>query len=335
MTWLKAWLFALVVTITSPLATQAEVIKLATLAPEGSPWYDALRDMAEAWKSASAGAIEIKIYAGGIAGDDPDIVRKVRLGQLQAAAITTEGLLRLVPDIMALHLPMMLRSADELNFVRDQVAPELEAQLEDRGYVVLNWADAGWARFFCKQPVANPEDLRPLKIFVWAGDTHTAKAWRDAGYKPVPLAGTDIHGGLQSGMIDCVPTVPIAALSYQWFGLAPHMTELKWAPFMGATVISARVWRRIPEDLRTRMAAIARETGIKLRERIRGLDQEAIEAMTRYGLMVHQVGPAETSLWEQGARDGYGVFRGSMISPAFLDRVEELRREYRAQVASQ
>lgn len=331
MTRIIAGLFALFTAAAATAPAQAKVIKLATLIPVGSSWYGPLRDMAEAWQTTSNGAIKVKIYPGGIAGDDPEVVRKIRIGQLQAATITTEGLRRIIPDIMALHLPLLLRSADELDYIRNQISPELKKRIEAKGFTVLNWADAGWIRFFCKKPVVHPDDLKALKVFVWGGDTVLVKAWRDAGYQPVPLAATDILGGLQSGLIDCVPTVPIAALSYQWFGLAPHMTELKWAPFTGATVISTRVWRKFSKETRARMRAAAEQTGKRLKSRIRGLDQEAIEAMKQYGLRVHEVPSDVVPAWEAAARSGYKAFVGPVISPGFLAMVEKQRRNYRAQ----
>lgn len=193
-----AGLFAFVSAVAPTNFAQSTTIKLATLIPVGSSWYGALRDMAESWKSETGGAIKVKIYAGGIAGDDPEVVRKIRIGQLQAATVTVEGLSRIVPDILALHLPMMIRTADELDYIRQRVASELEARFEARGFKVLNWIDAGWVRFFCNRAVTRPDELKALKLFVWGGDTVGAKAWRDGGFRPVPLAATDFLGGLQS-----------------------------------------------------------------------------------------------------------------------------------------
>ncbi len=310
-------------------SANAETIKLATLIPTGSSWYGPLRDMADAWQTASNGRLRITVYPGGVAGDDPEVVRKLRVGQLQAATITTQGLGKIVPDIIALHLPMLVHSNAELDYIRTRMQPEIQARIKRRGFTVLNWADAGWIRFFCRKPVVHPDDLKPLKIFVWSGNTAVVKAWRDAGYRPVPLAATDILGGLQSGMIDCVPTVPIAALSYQWFGLARHMTDLKWAPFTGATVIATRAWDKLPNDLRQRMRTIAEKTGNRLKERTRALDRQSIEAMQRYGLKVHKVPPEAMREWEQRAQAAYPAIKGTVVSPKFLRRVEKLKTQFR------
>ncbi|MFQ5657708.1 MAG: TRAP transporter substrate-binding protein DctP [Candidatus Methylomirabilales bacterium] len=212
----------LVLSLLLLLATPAfaQTVKLGTLAPEGSPWYNIIRDMTEAWKEGTGGKIRVRLYPGGIAGDDPDMVRKMRIGQLHAAVLTGAGLSDIAPEIQALMMPMMLASYEELDFVRDRLAPKLEAILEAKGFKVLNWGEAGWVTFFTQKPVVRPEDLRPLKLFVWSSDTAYVEAWKDAGYRPVPLAATEIHTALQSGLINAFATTPIAALSFQWFGLA-------------------------------------------------------------------------------------------------------------------
>jgi TRAP-type transport system periplasmic protein len=154
----------------------AQTIKLGTLAPEGSPWHNILRDMAESWKTATGGTVQFRIYSGGVAGDEPDMVRKIRVGQLHAAALSGAGLSAIAPEIQALQMPMMLTSSEELDYVRDRLAPKLEAILEAKGFKVLNWGDAGWVQFFAQKPVVGPEDLKPMKLFVWAGETAYVEA---------------------------------------------------------------------------------------------------------------------------------------------------------------
>src|SRR5215470_17738308 len=168
MKWILLACLAAAAIIGAPGRGSAEVIKLGTLAPQGSPWYDALRDIGEAWKAESGGRIELIIYAGGVAGDEPDMVRKMRIGQLQAAALSEAGLHQILPEVRALMMPMVLHSYAELDCVRDRVAPELERLFEAKGFKILNWGDAGWIRFFTTKPVTGPDDLKGLRIFVWA-----------------------------------------------------------------------------------------------------------------------------------------------------------------------
>ncbi len=319
---------ALAVAAASPAA--ARTIKHGTLAPQGSPWYNAIRDMAEEWKAATGGKVTVRIYPGGAIGDEPDMVRKMRIGQLDAAALSGVGLSRIAQEIQALQMPMMFRSAAELAYVRERIGPKLEQVLEKKGYKVLNWGDAGWVYFFTQKPVVHPDDLKPLKLFAWVGETAHIAAWRDAGYQPVPLPATEIHTALQSGLINAVPTTPVAALSYQWFGLAKHMTDLKWAPLVGATVIALRTWRKIPAEMRPKLLKSARQTGAKLQQVIATLDSRAVEVMKKHGLTVHPVSADVAGEWEKRARAGYPKIIGQIVPAAMVAEVERLRDEYRA-----
>jgi TRAP-type C4-dicarboxylate transport system substrate-binding protein len=225
---------------------------------------------------------------------------------------------------------MMFRSDAELDYVRKRINPNLEAVIDKKGYKVLNWADAGWVYFFTNKSVVGPEDLKPLKLFAWVGETAHISGWRDSGYRPVPLPATEIHMGLSSGLIDAVPTTPVAALSYQWFGLAKNMTDLKWAPLVGATVISRRTWRRIPKDLRPALRKSARVMGQRLQGDIRKLGPASVKVMKKYGLKVHAVPPKVVSAWEKGARKGYPSLIGKVVPAVTVAEVERLRDAYRA-----
>ena len=296
--------------------------------------HEIIRDMAEAWKTAPGADIEVRIYPGGVAGDEADMIRKMRIGQLHAAALTGAGLAKIAPEIQALQMPMMLRSDAELDYVRQRVGPRLEAILEAKGFKLLTWGDAGWVHVFAQRPVVYPDDLKPLKLFTWAGDTATLEAWQKAGFRPVPLAATDIHTALQSGLINAFTTTPIAALSFQWFGLAKHMTDLKWAPLVGAIVISTRTWRALPDEAKPHLLGAARAAGARLKQAVPKLGAEAVEVMKKHGLVVHQVPDDAAAAWERGARAGYASLVDVVVPAEMVAEVERLRDAYRASLAA-
>ncbi len=325
-----ALLLALGVLLIAPAAQAAPiVVKLATLAPEGSLWHLIAKDMAERWKQASDGQVVVRIFPGGIAGDEGDVVRKIRIGQLQAAAVTAGAFQDIDSATMALMIPMLYDSDAELDYVRDRLAPELESRMAARGFVVLNWGDAGWVHFFAKRPVVRPDDLRARKLFVWAGDSVSLDLYRRAGMNAVPLAVTDVLPGLQAGLIDAFDTTPLAALAFQWFAKAPYMTDLPWAPLVGATVIGRGAWERIPPQLRPILLAAAREAGAARREEIRRLDREVVAEMQKYGLRVVPVPPEARGEWRASAEAVYPVIRGKLVPPEYFDAAVRLRDEYR------
>jgi TRAP-type C4-dicarboxylate transport system substrate-binding protein len=312
----------------------AQVIKLGTIAPAGSPWLDAIHTMADEWKAATGGKIEFKIYPGGVVGDDPDMVRKMRIGQLQAAALSNTGLYDIAHEMQALQMPMMISSYEELDFIRDRMAPKLEAILESKGFKVLNWGDAGWLYFFSQQPVFSPEDLKPMKLWVWAGYPAYVEAWKDGGYHPVELALPDILTGLQAGLINAFPAPPLLALANQWFGVAKNMCDVKWAPAIGATVITVKAWNAIDADVRAKLLASSRDVGKRLSGQVRNLDQQAIDAMVKRGLVVNHVGPEGVAEVERVAREAaYPKLIGHVVPADIVAEVQKLRDEFRAQSA--
>jgi TRAP-type C4-dicarboxylate transport system substrate-binding protein len=315
-------------------AAVARTIKLGTLAPEGSIWHEIIRDMAEAWKAAPGADIGVRIYPGGVAGDEADMIRKMRIGQLHAAALTGAGLAMIAPEILAMQMPMMFRSDAELDYVRQRIGPQLAAILEANGFKLLTWGDAGWVHFFAQRPVVYPDDLKSQKLFTWAGDSATLEAWQRAGFRPVPLAATDIHTALQSGLINAIPTTPIAALSFQWFGLAKHMTNLKWAPLIGAIVISTRTWRDLPDAVKPDLLRAARKVGERLKRVVPKLGDEAVEVMMKHGLVVHQVPDDAAAAWERVARASYSSVEDVVVPAAMVAKVTRLRNAYRASLAA-
>ena len=308
----------------------SQVIKLGTVAPEGSPWHEAMLEIAQKWKELSNGRVTLRIYAGGVVGDEKDMLRKIRIGQLHATALTSGTLKDIVPDIEVLSFPMLARTDGELDYVIEKLGPEFEARLAEKGFKVLIWSTVGWVHFFTKEPVITPDDMKKRKLFFWGSDTTYEELLKTTGFNPVPLAITDLLPSLQTGLVDSFAAPPTAALSFQWFAFAPHMTDLRWQPLPGTTVISMKQWNRIPPDLRPLLEGVAREVGTRFQKRIRKLEQEAIAAMKNHGLKVHAVPPAVKEEWRMLVRDkAYPVFVGSRFSKEIFDTVRSVLDEYR------
>ena len=306
------------------------LVKVGTLVPEGSSLHVILKEMGEKWKQAPGGGAQLRFYAGGVLGDEPAMVQKMRVGAIQGGVFTVVGLAQIDPSVYCLTVPMMYRSYEELDYVWEKMKPALEKRFRQKGFEILNWADAGWVTFFSKEPVLLPDDLKRRKFFVWAGDNKAADLWKSAGYSPVPLASTDILPGLQTGLINTFSVTPLTALSFQWFALAPHMADLKWQPLPGATIVAAKVWGEIPAELRPLLEQAAAAAGGKLQARIDALNDQAVDAMRQRGLSITHVTPEMEERWQAIVRDkGLPVFVGTHFSRETLDAVQETLRVYR------
>jgi TRAP-type C4-dicarboxylate transport system substrate-binding protein len=189
-------------------------------------------------------------------------------------------------------------------------------------------------RLFSRDPVVVMDDLRRQKLFTWAGDPELAEGYKIQGLKVVPLPVPEIFSGLQSGLIDALYTAPVAALSYQWFGLANHMTELKVLKLIGATVVTHKTWGKIKPEVRDDVLAAAVEAGDNAREKIRNFEDEAIRVMQEHGLTVHAVTDEQADAWEASSRASWTVYEKSNVPAELIVRVEALRDEYRKQQAN-
>ena len=306
-------------------------VRLATLAPKGTSLHQALLAMGQKWRLAPGGGVDLTIYTDGTMGGEADTVRRIRVGQLQAGMLSVVGLSEIEHTVTALEdLPMMFRSLEEVDYIREKLTAELERRFLDKGFVVLFWCDVGWVRFFSKEPMIHPTDLKKMKVFTWTGAPSQVDIMKAAGYQPVPLETNDILTGLQTGLISAVPTVPLAALAGQFYGPAPHMLEINWAPLVGGTVIAKKTWDSIPAAGQEALRKAAQEAGEQIKQKTRAESDQSVEAMKKRGLTVHQSTPEIDAEWRKVAEDIYPKIRGPMVSAEMFDQVQRLLQEFRA-----
>jgi len=324
-------IFPAILMFISTASSAAVVIKLATVAPKDSIWHEHLKKIDQRWQSTTNGEVKLRIYAGTL-GDEDDILRRVRVGQLDAGTISTAGLSSIHKATQAMHIPLAFTSNEEMEYVRSGIAKKLDPLLAAKGFKVLSWGEVGWVHFFTKEPVTTPDDLRKLKLFVWSnGDSaESEKLWQSFGFNTVSLSSIDIMPALQTGMIDAYQAPPLIALANQWFPFTPYMTDLKWAPLTGATVITDKAWQKIPAQYRHELARIVFEEGLNLQVDVRTLEQEAVDAMIKRGLKIVAVDRAARQTWLEVVELGYPKIRGNVVPEKYFDETLRLRDEFRA-----
>jgi len=308
-----------------------EKIKLGTLAPNGSPWHTLLKEMSQRWTEVSGGKVKLIIYAGGVVGNEGDMVKKTRIGQLQAVAVTTIGLHDISPDSQALDVPMLIDNNELLDYTMEKVQGRFEKSLLDKGYVVLAWSDVGFVRFFSSKRYATLADFTgKSKVFAWEGDPGSIEAWRAMGMHPVVMSSTDIVPSLQTGLIDTVTMSPIYAFSSRIFEKAKFMLDLPWAPLSGATVIRKDAWEKIPADLRPKLLEISREYTKRINAEVRRMDADALATMKKQGLEV--VTPVDEPAFRKAAINTWGVIRGKVVPAEAFDEVKRVVEEGKAKL---
>jgi len=319
--------FILIFMVATQLIGKKIVIKMATLAPEGTDWHGLLVEMGQKWKEATDGNVELRIYPGGVVGDERDMIRKIRIGQIHAAAVTTEGLSELNQDIYSLIIPLLFDNWDDVDWIRERLEDDLIAGIEKSGFKLLTWTDIGWVHWFTKDLMKYPEDLKGMKIFNWAGEFRTLQLWKKGGFNAVQLASIDILSGLQTGLINAIGTNPMVSLASQWFGLANHMLDMRWGLLTGGIVIDKRTWEKIDPKYHEKMLEIIAEIDEEQRETGRYKDGESIKVMQEYGLKINKLSAKDLQYWKEYVEDWYPDIRGSYVPAEIFDKVIALKKE--------
>jgi TRAP-type C4-dicarboxylate transport system substrate-binding protein len=332
---LKKSVFVLILLILAfpVFAANPIVIKVASLAPQGSSWDLSLRQMAKEWNEITEGAVELKIYPNGIMGNEEDVIRKMRIGQVDAAIVTLMGMNQIVPDSFVLGLPFLIQTEDELDFVIEEVTPLFDDEFKKKGFVVLAWSKSGWIHIFSTKKVQNPTDLKDLKFGINSGQPEMIQAFKGMGFNIVSMGPSGLMLALQSGMVEAYYAPPMASASYQWFALAPHMTSIPLSPVLGGFIISERSWNRIPKKYHTELLASVNKVGQSFARETVKMNQQAMDVMLVNGLVVNDISPAVKKQWTSlFLIDDYSalVGEGKPISQAvyddFIKRLEDYRR---------
>lgn len=327
MTGVRRILSALLVVAVCAAPLVAQEVKLASVAPEASPWGSALNRMAAEWSRISGGRVRVRVYHNAIAGTEADVIRKMRIGQLQAAVLTSAGMKLVVPEVFSVSVPFMIGSEEELEYVMERIEPELNELFEENRLHVLAWSRAGWVHFFSKQSVTYPDDLKRQRLAADPNDQELQQAFRIMGYRPIPMPQPELLTSLNSGMVDAFYTSPLVAAGFQWFGLAPYMLDLKVAPFLGAIVITDAAWRRIPAAIKDDLLRSAHLVAAQIEREVQELEAQALETMQRFGLTVQHVTPEIAAVWQEDVQR-HNAAMLDVFDARMTTRIQQLLAEY-------
>jgi TRAP-type C4-dicarboxylate transport system substrate-binding protein len=309
-------------------SAQTTVIKLATVVPENSIWDKNLKQMGAEWSQATGGRVSLTVFGGGSQGDEPTVIRKMRLDALQAASLTVVGLGTIDAAFNVFDVPFFFESYEELNEVTDKLTPEIGKRVEAKGFVLLNWGHGGWTQVFTKTPVRSVDDLKKIKLFTSAGNDRMVQWFKANGFEPRAMAMTDIMTGLTTGMLEGVPTTPLAAMLFQWYRQTPNMLDIGLAPVIGATVMTRKAWNAVPEAERPKLRAAAAGVQKRLQDDVPKQDAASVDAMVKRGLVVTKASGPE---WRKEMDALAKTMRGEMVPPDIFDLAVKARDTYRKQ----
>jgi TRAP-type C4-dicarboxylate transport system substrate-binding protein len=272
-------------------------VKLASMVPANTPWGAALNRMAAEWSAATNGEVKMQIYPNGTQGSESDVLQKLNMNALQAAVFTSFGLRKIVPEIMTLSIPMLIRSDDELSVVFDVLKPSMEEKINSRNYFSMALVRGGWVKIFSKNPVFVPADLKKMKVGSDTQEPAMTAAFKQMGYQVVPVESNRTLIALNGGAIDAIYGSPIASAGMQFFAIAKNMSTVNIAPFLGGIVMNRHTWEMIPEQHREAIFAITQRIGAEIETSLAQLESDAISTMVRHGLVINDVDSRQAQEW--------------------------------------
>jgi TRAP-type C4-dicarboxylate transport system substrate-binding protein len=323
-------LFLTALLIAQAAGAQGLRLKLATMAPDGTLWMKELKVAADEIKERTAGRVSFRFYPGGTMGADSAVLRKIRIGQLHGGVVLAGSLAVIDPDMEIYNLPLLFRSHDEVDYVRQRMDAKFIAGLEEKGYVSFGFSETGFTYLLSAKPTRTFDDLKGRKAWMPQDDPLSLAIVAAAGLSPVPLPISDVLTGLQTGLIDTVAAPPVGAIALQWFTKARYLTDLPITYICGTTVVSAKAFAKISPADQEIIREVMRRANRRLDETSRTDNEEAREALAAQGVEFVDP-PDETRVkWDEiAATATKKLIAERGYDPALLAEVDSLLKAYR------
>ena len=267
-------------------AQEVTVIKIATLAPDGSSWMKTLNAINAEVMEKTKGKVVFKIYPGGVLGDERDMMRKMQIGQIQGAGLSSGGLAQIYKEIDVIHIPFFLQNYEEVDYVLKKMGPYFKKGLEDNGYILLGWSEAGFTYLMSTVYVSSVDDLKKAKVWIWQESPMAKAIFREAGVAAIPLSLPDVLVGLQTGLVDVVYSPPTVAIALQWFTKVKYLVDVPLSYIGGGIVVRKDIFKKLPQSSQTIIFESFQRNLDQLKTITRRENQEAIKVMQNNGVKI-------------------------------------------------
>ena len=326
---IKRLLFISIFMFFTSQALAATEIKLALIAPEGSTWINVMNEWNAELVKKTAGRVKLKLYPGGVLGDERDVIRKMQYGQVHAAGFTGYGLGVLNPQVRLLELPMLTQSYAEMDKIAAKFQPKLEKGFEKKGFVLLAWNETGFVHIFSNKAITKVKDLKGVRMWAWEGDPLIEKTCRVFGIVPIPLALPEVYTSLQTSLVDAVYAPPLGAIALQWFTQTKYLSDLKLANSTGGIVITKKALQGLSAADQSILKTTARKYSRMLVQRVRADNDKSFKTLQAAGLKVVSFLPAEVELISRQSKKVWNGLAGKLYSKALLNELKSYLAELR------
>jgi len=275
------------------------------------------------------GRTKFKWYPGGTQGDEKDVVRKIKLKQLDGAALTTIGLSLIYPGIRVLQLPFLFETTEEVDYVRKKMWPYFEKKFEGKGFKLMYPGDVGWTHLYAKSALTSVAAIKKVKFWAWTDDPIVRAFFKKMGVGSVPLGVPEVLSALKTGRIDGCYSSPLAAVALQWYTEITHATSEPVGYGVGAMVMRIDAWDSATDADKKIEDKIGDKIGRKLVKRVRKDNERAKKAMKKDGIKFTAT-PADLKKKLQAeAEKVWTDLAGDVYTKAELELVLKYRDEFR------
>jgi TRAP-type C4-dicarboxylate transport system substrate-binding protein len=315
---------ALAAALAAPAASAKEtVLRIATLAPEGTSWHTGLVELDKELRARSNGELGLKLYAGGVAGDEAAVLQKLKVGQLQGAGLTGMGLGQVAPSCRVLELPFQYRTYAEVDAVRAKLEDRIRADFEAKGFIVVGISEVGFGHVFSNREIKSLADMKTAKPWTWVGDQLAAATYQAFGVNPTPLALPDVITSLQTGLIDTVYASPAACVGLQWFSKLKYMNDVPLADGTSMMLVSKKAFDRLSDEHKKLLLEVGKKQHELLIQKTRKENEDALATLKEKGIAVVPWDPKERETFEAIGRKVSESFagdgEGKLYPKALLD----------------
>ncbi len=307
------------------------VIKIATLAPDGSAWTDALSALDKVLMEKSHQRLKLKIYPGGVLGDEKDMIRKMHINQIQAAVLTSPGLSAIFSEMDIFQVPFLLETYEEADYIIAKMDGFFKNGLKENGYILLGWTEGGFVRLMSTQPIYSLSDLQKMKVWTWEDASVAEAVFKQARIAAIPLSVPDVLVGLQTGLVDVVYAPPAVAISLQWFTRVKYMTDVPLIYLVGAVVMKKKAFEGIPTDLQDLLLTQFQIHLMTLKEILRSQNQEAIKVMEKHGVTVVKPSRENVEEFKQVSNQAIQHISGKTFSKAVFEEATQHLAAFRGE----
>jgi len=305
-------------------AESSVTIKLATLAPEGSSWIKTFNALNSEVMKKTENKVQFRIYPGGVLGDETDMLRKMKIGQIQAASLTSGGLSPLFREIDVLQIPFLFQKYEEVDAVLTKMDSFFRKGFEDNGYILLGWSEAGFIYLMSTIPIASVADLRKAKVWIWEESPLAKTIFDEAKVSAIPLSIPDVLVGLQTGLVNVVYAPPTGAISLQWFTKVKYLTDVPLVYLAGAIVVSKATFQQISPSYQNSIIEISHRYLNQLKAVTRNENREAIQVMTKHGTKIITPSKDQIDEFKRLSNQAMGRLGSQSFSQKVLNEVSSI-----------